>query len=780
MNHSNLNPSPHIAIVGNPNCGKTTLFNALTGAKQKVGNWSGVTVDKKKGTLLHENKTFEIIDLPGIYSLTASDENALDEQIACQYLIQNKPDLIVNILDAANLERNLYLTLQLIEMQIPMILVINMTDIAKQKGIVIHFDALEKMLGIPVIPMICRKGAGLTSLKNQLLKPQFKPNIDLNAHYPKNLIRLKEQLSTFPTLANYPLTWIALQSIEGDQLATHILNTHNIPLQSCGLNEIEVSTVSTARYQLIDQIIQASTNTLESITHKHKLTEALDWFCMHRYFGIPLFLFIMYLMFEFSITVGAAIQPLFDDASNIIFIQYLSHTLINWNTPTWIVAIIGQGFGLGINTVLSFVPQIGCMFLFLSFLEDSGYMARAAFVMDRFMQSIGLPGKAFVPLIVGFGCNVPAVMGTRTLETRRDRLLSIMMSPFISCGARLAIFVVFAAAFFPEHGADVIFLLYVIGIVGAILTGFVIKSTLLKGDNTPFIMEIPLYHLPNFKTIFLHAWQRLKRFIFRAGKVIVPICLIIGTLNTIQLDGAIVADGSRHSVLAKIGRTITPIFSPLGIQQDNWPATVGLLTGTLAKEVVVGTLNTLYSQAKPETLESMKGKPFDLWNQLKGTLLDSYQGLVHINPAALANPFVANEADANMDQSSIGEMVTSFSSLAAAFAYLLFVLLYVPCVATIGAIAREANKAWAWMSVIWSTALAYFAAVIVYQTTLLLSHPASASSWILISFLCLYALIQWMKYMAQHASFKVKPNIACLSGNGKCSTKTCTAPALPI
>ena len=352
----------------------------------------------------------------------------------------------------------------------------------------------------------------------------------------------------------------------------------------------------------------------------------------------------MYMMFEFSITIGGALQPLFDDTSHVIFIDGMTHLGVSIGLPLWMTAIFAQGIGLGINTVMSFIPQIGCMFLFLSLLEDSGYMARAAFVMDKLMQYIGLPGKSFVPLIVGFGCNVPAVMATRTLETRRDRLLTIMMAPFVSCGARLAIFAVFASAFFSTGGALIVFLLYILGIVGAIITGLVIKGTLLKGDNTPFIMEIPVYHLPNMKTILIHTWNRLKRFIFRAGKVIIPICLLIGTLNSIQMNGQVVVDGSRDSLLSQVGKMVTPIFEPMGVQEDNWPATVGLVTGVLAKEVVVGTLNTLYTQDRPQDMASV-GRNYDFWSELGGAFTTTFNSFKNMTWETFANPFTANEAD---------------------------------------------------------------------------------------------------------------------------------------
>jgi ferrous iron transport protein B len=762
-----------IAIVGNPNCGKTTIFNALTGAKQKVGNWAGVTVDKKSGNIQLNGKSSEIIDLPGLYSMVGSDANALDEQIASKFIIEEKPDLIINVIDASNFERNLFLTMQLIEMKVPVILAINMIDVAKKKGLVIDFDKLEKTIGTQVVPMIGRKSIGIRELKLAMEAKVNTSSFDIYSYYPqvaineiKGILKENDDLND----AVNP-NWLAIRLAKGDIYAQTLVSSKSNELIKIYIISQELNLnieIPAGRYQAISFIAGVTCNTQKII--KHKLTELIDSVCMNRFLGLPIFLFIMYLMFEFAITIGGALQPLFDDTSKVIFVDGLMHLGIQMGLPFWLTAVVSQGVGLGLNTVMSFIPQIGCMFLFLSFLEDSGYMARAAFVMDRLMQYIGLPGKSFVPLIVGFGCNVPAVMATRTLETRRDRLLTIMMSPFISCGARLAIFAVFAAAFFPQGGALIVFLLYIIGIIGAIITGLVVKSTLLKGNNAPFIMEIPVYHLPNAKTILLHTWDRLKRFIFRAGKVIIPICLVIGTLNSIQVNGNISIDGSRSSLLSEVGKTMTPIFEPMGVKQDNWPATVGLLTGVLAKEVVVGTLNTLYTQGQQENLES-ENKNLNFKQELSSAAYQTIINFKNMSWSSFANPFTANEADGHMDRPTMGTMVTSFGSTSAAFAYLLFVLLYVPCVATIGAMAREGGKGWAWLSVLWSTALAYGAAVIVYQFSQIFNAPLTASLEIAVTISILTGVIYGMHYASKKIRFNPKNTMNC---NSNCiSSKSC-------
>ena len=753
------------AIIGNPNCGKTTLFNALTGLKQKVGNWSGVTVDKKTGKVELNKQQLEIIDLPGIYTLTASNESSIDEQIAARFIVKERPDAIINVIDASNLERNLYLTTQLMETGIPLILVVNMVDVATKKGIIIDYQKLEKILGCTAIPVIGRKKLGIYELKKVLFQSQHSSNYNLSKYYPDAINKLSNKIAN--ANYNYPSLWLSTSVAEDNYLLRYLTSQTEFNQLQVFRSELQLDhtfdiALSSARYQAIANIIKATTKTQQ--VSQHVATEIIDKLCMNKYLGIPIFLFVMYLMFEFSITIGGALQPLFNHTSSVIFIEGMTHLGLYLSFPSWLVAVLSQGFGLGINTILTFIPQIGCMFLFLSFLEDSGYMARAAYIMDRCMQAIGLPGKAFVPLIVGFGCNVPSVMATRTLETRRDRLMTMMMAPFMSCGARLAIFAVFAAAFFPKNCALIVFSLYIAGILGAIITGYVVKFALLTGKSAPFVMELPVYHLPNLKTIGLNSWSRLKRFIFRAGKVIVPICVLVGTLNSIQNNGVFVAGGSSQSLLAQAGRSITPVLKPMGITQDNWQATVGLLTGTLAKEVVVGTLNTLYTQEKPRCLANALSKNFDLFNGVVQSWYDTVYSFKNISLSTFINPFSANEIDKNMDKTAMGSMVIAFDSLAAAFAYMLFVLLYVPCVSVISAMAREATRAWAWLSVVWSTSIAYVSAVIVYQLAQLAITPLYSLIWIISVVGYIILLVVGMKYFSQKFRFELQLNKACNKG----------------
>jgi ferrous iron transport protein B len=741
------------ALVGNPNCGKTTIFNALTGLNQKVGNWSGVTVDKKVGFFESNKQKVEIVDIPGIYSLAVSDESSIDEQIAYSYIINDKPNAIINVLDASNLNRSLYLTMQLIELGLPVILVVNMIDVANKKGAIIHYDKLEKTLGCKVLPVIGSKGIGVKELKTLLAEPQQESLFDLAKYYPKQVFDIQKLISDFRG-HDLGSLWLAMEFSDNHkvQLSREISKEELNQIESLSQRS-SVTEVDKVRHKAVKDILSEVVEYKK--VSKLNFTEILDAICMNKYLGVPIFLFIMYLMFLFSITLGGAVQPLFDDLSHSIFVDGLAYYANMAGLPVEVSGILSNGLGTGINTVVAFIPQIGFLFIFLSVLEDSGYMSRAAFVMDRFMQSIGLSGKAFVPLIVGFGCNVASIMAARTLETRKDRLMTLMMSPFMSCGARLAIFSVFASAFFPQSGAMVIFLLYLAGIAGAIATGYVIKFTFLKGDTAPFILDIPNYHMPSFKTVMIYSWNRLKSFLIRAGKVIVPVAIIVGSLNSITV-------GNKTTALEYAGKTITPVLNPMGINNDNWPATVGLITGTLAKEVVVGTLNTIYTQDDSDGIPTS----FSLIDSVKeawDTTIDNVKG---IDVAVLLNPVKASEADASMDKGAMGNMVTKFGSMSAAFAYLLFVLLYIPCISVVGAMVRESTRGWAILSVLWSVSIAYVCAVIAYQLANIFANPVTAIVTIAFAVAYMLGVVFLMKYLSTKINF-----VANLTGCGSCNSK---------
>ncbi len=718
-----------IGLVGNPNSGKTTVFNALTGSRQKVGNWPGVTVEKKTGVFHVQDKIVEVVDLPGTYSLTSVNESAsLDEKIACEFILNRHADLIVNILDGSNLERNLYLTLQLIEMQIPLIVVVNMMDVVRYRGMTILLDTLEKTLGCAVIPLEAHKSKGIRELKQAIIHASSTV-ADSPIHYG-NMTPAIQKISQEFNLS----TWLAIRLLEEDVFAQSLVNAEIISFVKAQqhtiraeLNEDPDILLADARYRSIQTLLTQCL--IKNTEPRVAWTTRLDNIILNRVLAIPLFLGVMYALFFFSINIGGAFQDFFDIGSDTIFVQGGAYLFTQLGFPAWLTALLANGVGKGINTTITFIPVIGAMFLFLAFLEDSGYMARAAFVVDRLMRALGLPGKSFVPMIVGFGCNVPAVMATRTLENKRDRILTVMMSPFMSCGARLAIYAVFTAAFFPKGGQNIVFMLYLIGIVMAMLTGFLLRKTVLKGDPAPLVMELPPYHLPHLKTVLLHAWQRLKGFVFRAGKLIVPICILIGALNALNLDGSVNGgDGSANSLLSAVGRAVTPLFAPMGIQQDNWPATVGLVTGVLAKEVVVGTLNTIYSQVGH--LASASTEAFHFWGGLSDAVASIATNLSQLG-SSLSNPVLAKAPVHTLTQDVYGEMYQRFGGQVNAIAYLLFVLLYFPCVSTTAAMLREVHRGWAIFSVCWTTGTAYCVAVGFYQTATFLQHPASSFYWLI-------------------------------------------------
>jgi ferrous iron transport protein B len=739
------------AIVGNPNCGKTTLFNLLTGGNQTVGNWPGVTVEKKAGAYTYKGARYDLIDLPGVYLIGSVGRGSEDERIARDFILSGEASLIVNILDASNLERNLYSTAQLLEMGVPLVLVLNMADKAKANGEVIDANALEKFLGCPVVSMVARRSIGRDALKDVIAQamtsrplPRARP-----VHAPaveKAIDALAPALAEAAEAEGVDPRWAALKLIEGDDFAEKLagqrlgaeVSRHRAAIEAeCG-DEADI-VVADGRYRFIGEVMGACHRRGRRLSAT--LTQVIDAVVLNRFLGVPVFLFAMYLMFLFTIAVGGAFIDFFDKAASALFVDALGDGLAAISAPAWLQAI-AKGLGSGVQTVSTFIPIIACLFLFLSFLEDCGYMARAAFVMDRAMQAIGLPGKSFVPLIVGFGCNVPAIMATRTLESRRDRILTIMMAPFMSCGARLPVFALFAAAFFPMSGQNIVFALYLIGIGFAVLTGLILKATLLQGRVSHFIMELPPYHIPTFKTVVIQAWHRLSRFILSAGQIIVPMVMILSVLASLGTDGSIGRENTKDSVLASLSRELIPVLRPIGLTDENWPAAVGLFSGVFAKEAVIGTLNALYAQADevkpggetapaeeapPATLSAKLAAAFATIPQKLGELGDKLFGL----DMGYIGDVGAAATKLEVNSRVFGAMQTRFDGAAGAFAYMLLILLYVPCVAALGAIRHELSFGWTAFAAVWTTGLGYMAAVSFYQIATYARDPATARNWLI-------------------------------------------------
>ncbi len=738
-----------IGLVGNPNCGKTTLFNALTGGRQTVGNWPGVTVERKEGQIRHHGATIQVVDLPGIYALTSPDgDSAVDERVAQTFLTSAAPQLIVNIVDAANLERNLYLTAQLLEMRLPMIVALNMVDVAKTRQMRIDVDALARRLGCPVVPVVATRKTGLEALKAEIVEAVARPTVSpVTLRYPAAVEDAVRELTSVLGGTDGE-RWRAVRLLEGDGAALR-LAPHGAAAAVAALRaRVEEQAgdepdilIAAGRYAWVHGVVgDVLTRTSEL---GRTLSDRIDRIVLNRVLGIPIFFAIMYAMFVFTINIGGAFIDAFDILFGTVFVDGLGRAMAAMGSPDWLTTLVAGGVGGGIQTVATFVPVIGCLFLFLSVLEDSGYMARAAFVMDRCMRGIGLPGKSFVPLIVGFGCNVPAIMATRTLETQRDRTMTIMMAPFMSCGARLPVYALFAAAFFPIGGQNLVFLLYLIGIAVAVLTGLALKETLLKGETAPFIMELPPYHLPRIGGVMLRAWDRLKTFIMRAGKVIVAVVVVITFLNSWGTDGSFGNEDTENSALASIGRAMVPVFEPMGLTEDNWPATVGIFTGLLAKEAVVGTLDALYSAlaesdaGAPDAAEADPG--FDFWNGV-GEAFASIPANLADAMGSLADPLGLNIGDvSSIDAAAEAQAVATgtytamaarFDGAVGAFAYLLLVLLYMPCVAAVGAVYRETNLNWTLFVCGWTTLVGYAASVLFYQVAIFARQPMTSALWI--------------------------------------------------
>jgi ferrous iron transport protein B len=738
-----------IAVAGNPNCGKTTLFNELTGARQMVGNWPGVTVDRVTGLCPHAEHVFNLVDIPGIYALTAQ---STDEKVARDYLLSGDADLVVCIVDAGNIERNLYLTTQLLELDIPLIVVLNKMDVARARQIEIDIERLATRLGIPVVPVVASKRKGLEALKQTILEQATQQlNCSARIIYPEaiqsSVSRLSTSLNEVSAEWGIPASWLALKLLEEDDHLSDPLSSeireqveHEQKNVQAELSEDADILIADARFAFINQLLSGVVQQKTKISRN--LTEKIDRILLNRILGLPVFLLCMYLTFMFTINVGGAFIDFFDIAAGAIFVAGMGDLLAAVQAPAWVIGILATGVGGGMQTVATFIPPIAFMFLALAFLEGSGYMARAAFVMDRFMRTLGLPGKAFVPMLVGFGCNVPAIMATRTLENQRDRTLTIMMNPFMSCGARLPVYALFAAAFFPVGGQNVVFLLYLAGIGFAVLTGLILKQTLLKGAVTPFVMELPAYHLPTFKSVLLRTWDRLRAFMGKAARILIPMVAVLALLNTMSTDGTIGHEDSRDSLLSSVSRTVTPIFAPMGIRQDNWPATVGIFTGLFAKEAVVGTLDAVYLQNefKEEGNQgSQEGARGELLETLHEALLTIPANLSSLtenlsDPLGLSVGDTSSMASAAEQQEvsagTFGVMGQLFDGRIGAVAYMLFILMYFPCVAAMTAIYRETNIRWTAFAASWNTGLAYLAATCFYQLATFARHPAFSSAWL--------------------------------------------------
>ncbi|EKO3538693.1 Fe(2+) transporter permease subunit FeoB [Vibrio fluvialis] len=724
----------NVLTVGNPNSGKTTLFNGLTGAKQQVGNWAGVTVEKKTGRYQHSGDEFRLTDLPGIYALdSGNDSNSIDESIASRAVLTHPADLIINVVDVTCLERSLYMTLQLRELGRPMVVVLNKMDALKRERQTIDVKKLEKAIGCPVFTLSANNKGQVRQFKEKLHKVVVQgialEQLDLNYgdDFEASIARLAPLFSDQEVSARA----LAIRSLENDLLVINSLEqTYREQIANeqrlCAM-DIDLH-VADCKYTYLHQLCQKVRRSEGKLSHS--FTEKADRFVLNKWIGVPFFFVVMYLMFMFSINIGSAFIDFFDIGVGALLVDG-GHYLLDGHLPVWLVTILADGIGGGIQTVATFIPVIACLYLFLAVLESSGYMSRAAFVLDKVMQKIGLPGKAFVPLVLGFGCNVPAIMATRTLDQERERKLAASMAPFMSCGARLPVYALFAAAFFPESGQNVVFVLYLLGIVAAVFTGWVLKKTLFPGSSDNLVMEMPDYEVPTLQNVLIKTWQKLKRFVLGAGKTIVIVVAILSFLNSVGTDGSFGNEDSDNSVLSIAAQVVTPVFEPIGINHDNWQATVGIITGIFAKEAVVGTLNNLYTSAQGDDAE------YDLIGSLQDAVMsipENVMGLNFSDPLGIEVGDLSDSAsvaqDQEVDASIFGNLNNHFVTGYAAFSYLIFILLYTPCVAAMGAYVREFGTRYARFIAVWTMGLAYASAALFNQAAHFSESPVTSASWI--------------------------------------------------
>ena len=709
----------HIALVGFANAGKSTFFNILSGANQKTGNWTGVTVATKQQTFSFNGEPALLSDLPGISSLTSKEQQSKDLSITQNFINNENIDCLINVVDATQLKRQLYLTTQLLELGLPMLIVINKSD--RKEAQPVDIKLLSQELGCPVIKS--------------------------NSYNKTTISDVEQALKVLPAASKRPANLIIpthiIAKINNEKTYLLALENGSCSKDGCKTNNVDTIAIMQSRYDFINQLLAKTQSNEKPIT---TISDRFDQIVLHPWLGVPVFLAMMYLLFMFAINVGSSFIDFFDILAGAFFVDYPQHYLSALNLPQWLLTFI-EGIGLGMQTVATFIPVIACLFIGLSVLESSGYLARAAFVVDSAMQKIGLPGKAFVPLIVGFGCTVPAVMSARILDSERERITTIMMSPFMSCGARLPVYALFAAAFFPDSGQNLVFLLYLIGIAAALFTGLLLKHTVLMGTNSVNIMELPLYEMPKISYLAQRVWQRTRSFILGAGKTIVIVVCILNFFNSLGTDGEFGHHDSESSILSKSAQVVTPLLAPMGVKEDNWQASVGIITGLFAKEALVATFNSLYSTPSNEVAELSSFS--ELWHSATASITDGLSTIKADDPLKtdirdVSNIHVAAEAQ-GVDESTITIMQTAFAGQLGAFSYLLFILLYTPCAAAMGAIKSEVGTRWASFAAIWSFTLAYLAATFTYQIASISDHPMYSSICLLIVFSVFMAIYLWLK-----------------------------------
>lgn len=663
-----------VGLAGNPNVGKTTVFNQLTGMRQHVGNWPGKTVERAEGHFTHGNYEYDVVDLPGNYALSA---HSMEEIVSRDFIVDDDSDVIVNVVDAANLERNLYLTVQMMELGANLVLALNMNDFAKKKDHIIDIDLMSELLGFSVVEINAKNKDGFDVLLSAVEKAASKPkNTSAKLSYgdelKEHLGDLQELIERDNKLLDVPSIWTAIKLLEKDSIVIQRVQQSSISSQIMAetdkvaghlhtiYKEGAEEVVANARYAFIDGLMAEAVK--RPAVEKETITDKIDKIVTNRILAPFIFIILMWAMFQLTFTVGAPFQDMIDQAFGML--------------SEWVATFLGEGLlssfvcdGIigGVGGVLTFLPIIILMFLFLSILEDCGYLARAAFTLDKIMHKIvGLHGKAFIPMILGFGCGVPAIMTTRTMENEGDRMLAMMLVPFMSCTARLPIYAIFVAAFFADNGGNVLLAIYLLGIAVALIVAAILKRTMFKGLSTPFVMELPTYKVPSLKGVLLHTWEKVKGFLRKAGTIILACSIVLWVLQNIFPYGG---SDPQMSLLGMIGTAIAPIFAPLGF--GTWQAAVAIIAGLAAKEVVVATFGTLAGMEE-----------------------DDEEGITNL----------------------IHDTFTPLS----AFSFMAFTLLYTPCFAAIGAIKQETNSyKWALTMCAITLVTAFIVSFLIYNIGLL-------------------------------------------------------------
>jgi ferrous iron transport protein B len=715
-----------VALVGNPNCGKTSFFNHATGMREKVGNYSGVTVDSKLGVFKHRDYTFNFVDLPGTYSLT---EYSPEELYVRKYIFENHPDVVLNIVDASNLERNLFLTTQLIDMNVPMVMGLNMYDELEKNGDQLDIQALSTMFGFPIIPTVSSKGKGIDKVLDSIINVYENLDgvtkhihINYGADIEKSIDLVKNEVKKDNVLSSeFPARYVAIKLLENDKVTieevSKLQNTDNIrkvAKEQCAelertYKEDAATVISGAKYGFIRGALQ-ETYTIGKDRSKQR-AYTVDNLLTNRWLGFPILIFFLWLMFQMTFTLGAYPQQWLE-----MFFGWLGG-MCEMVLPDGIIkALLVDGVIAGVGSVFSFLPNILILFFFISILEDTGYMARAAFLMDKLMHKMGLHGKSFIPYIIGFGCSVPAIMATRTLENRKDRILTIITVPFMSCSARIPVYMLLISAFFTKYKGLVLMSIYLLGVVAAIITSLIVKKISFKNQSDQFVMELPPYRIPTLRNALVHMWDKSVQYVKKMGTVILLATVIIWVLeyfpqHSAQLDGytarmeQVEADPtltpaekeaqlktlefdrtvcqSENSYIAKIGKFVAPVFRPLGF---DWKMSVSLLTGVAAKEIVVSSMGVLYHAD-----------------------LDADE-----NSSTLQSSLKAQKWTEGKEK---GQPV--FTPLVA-YGYMIFILLYFPCVAALSAVFREGGRKWGLFSILYNTSVAWLAAFLIHTIGMLL------------------------------------------------------------